>query len=548
MKLSRREFLKSSAAAAVGTAAAGLAGAIPVLADEEPASGEMLHTWERAPEPIDESLITEVKDFDIVVVGAGVGGNAAAEAASLEGVKVAMIEQSGDLTAHGCDNGCIDSKYQQELGIQFDKDEIFKLLYRWSQQQANPNLIRTWINRSGEVFDHFAELAEKYNYGMISAFSNTSKQDWEDNDEWFRIYRTAISYGDRSEGIAISFNPLRFLNYHLVEMLATEAQEHGAEYFFNTHAEQLIKTDGKITGVIAKDEEGNYIQFNASKGVILATGDISGNPEMMKAFCPIALRSDAVGYIPPKGNHGDGILMGCWAGAVVSRSTAAHMVHPISQTPLHCNNMSWLAVNRNGERFMAEVPFEPYITNARMNQPGNVAWNIYDGKFEERVRAQEPQIADALLNNIDENHEKSIDAETTFRADTLEELAEKLGIPADTFVATVARYNEMCAAGEDKDFGVPARFLAAIEEAPFYAVEVPTQTLTVPFGLHVDSNSQVCGDDDLPIPGLFAVGNVQGDFFGCSYPVFCPGISHGRALTFGNLVGHALAKDTVINA
>ena len=458
-----------------------------------------------------------------------------------------MIEQSGDLTAHGCDNGCIDSKFQQSLGLTFDKDEIFKLLYRWSQQQANPKLIRTWIDRSGEVMDHYSELAEKYNYGLISAYSNTSKQDWEDNDEWFRIYRTAMSFGDRSEGIAISFDPLRFLNYHLVEMLATEAQDHGAEYFFNTRAQQLIKTDGKVCGVIAMDADGNYIQFNAQKGVILATGDISGNEEMMKAFCPIALRSDAVGYIPFMGNMGDGINMGCWAGGVVSRSTAAHMVHPISSTPLHCNNMSWLAVNRNGERFAAEVPFEPYITNARMNQPGNVAWNIYDGKFEERVRAQEPNIADALLNNVEENQAKFIETGAMFKADTLEELAEKLGVPTDTFLATVARYNEMCSTGVDVDFGVPARFLAAVEEAPFFAVEVPTQTLVVCFGLHVDDNSQVCGDDDLPIPGLFAVGNVQGDFFGCSYPVFCPGISHGRALTFGNLVGHALAHDTVIN-
>ena len=82
---------------------------------------------------------------------------------------------------------------------------------------------------------------------------------------------------------------------------------------------------------------------------------------------------------------------------------------------------------------------------------------------------------------------------------------------------------------------------------PFYAQPIAAVTLTVPFGLHVDKNSQVCTDADEPIAGLFAVGNMQGDFFSVSYPVTCPGISHGRALTFGNLVGEALAKDTLIN-
>lgn len=550
-EMSRRQFLKASGAAAAGLVAFGQLG-VPAMAAEksagETAEGGVLHTWEKVPEAIDESLITAEQDYDIVIIGAGVSGNAAAEAAAAEGASVVLIEQSGDLTGHGCDNGCINSRFQQELGIEFDKDEIFKLLYRWSQQQANPFLIRTWIDRSGEVFDHFCDLAKAAGLGLMSAFSNTSKEDWEDNDEWFREYRTAMSFGDPSEGIIIDFEKFQFLEYHLVELLANEAQANGAEYFFNTHAEQLVKEGDKVTGVICTDEDGNYIRYNASKGVILATGDISGNDEMMKVFNPIACRADSVAYFPSKGNMGDGINMGCWVGAAISKSSAAHMVHPIGGSPLTCLDMSWLAVNRDGERFCAEVPFEPYVTNARMNQPGNVAWNIYDGKFKERVMKQEPNTGEALLDGVDELIEDMQGTNMLYVAETLEDLAEQMGIPADTFQATVARYNEICASGVDGDFGVPERFLAAVEEAPFYAIPIPAQTLVIPFGLHVDKNSQVCTEDDEPIGGLFAVGNVQGDFFANSYPVFCPGISHGRALTFGHLVGKALAHDTVINA
>ena len=544
---SRRQFLVGSGAMASVAAFA----TTSIASGDQTAEGATTstpHSWEIKPEPIDASSIKATYDFDVVVVGAGVGGNAAAEGAASEGAHVALVEQSGDLTAHGCDNACINSKFQQEMGIEFDKDEIFKLLFRWSQQQANPKLIRTWIDRSGEVFDHYIDLANEAGLGLMSAYSNTSKSDWEDNDEWFREYRTAMSFGSPDEGIIIDIEKFQFLEYHLVEMLANAAKDNGAEYYFNTRAQQLIQDEtGRVNGVICTDENGEYVQFNATQGVILACGDISGNEEMMQAFCPIALRADSVAYFPAQGNLGDAIKLGCWAGAAVSRSTAGHAVHPISGSPLTCLDMSWLAVNRNGERFCAEVPFEPYVTNARMAQPGNVAWNIYDGKFKERVATQEPNTAEALLAGIDDTIESTKGTDLLIVANTLEDLANQLGIPGDALEATVARYNELCSSGEDTDFGVPSRFLAAVEEPPFYAVPMPAQTLAVCFGLHVDDNSQVCTDADEAIGGLFAVGNAQGDFFGCSYPVFCPGLSHGRALTFGTLVGRALAHGDTIN-
>ena len=520
---------------------------VSVSAGEEPAPASAGLSWENPPAPIPESEITATYDYEVVVIGAGVAGNSAAEGAASQGAKTALIEQSNDLTAHGCDNACIDSKFQKELGIEFDRDEIFKLLYRWSQQEANPVLIRTWIDRSGEVFDHFIDLADKYGIGLMSAYSNTSKVDWEDNDEWFREYRTAMSFGSPEEGIIIDFEKFQFLEYHLVEMLAKEAQACGAEYFFNTRAQQLVKEGDRVTGVICTDENGNYVKYNASKGVILATGDFGGNPDMVKVFCPISARADSVTYFPANGNLGDGINMACWVGAAVSKSKAAPAIHPISNSPLTCLDMSWLGVNKDGVRFCAEVPFEPYVTNARMNQPGNIAWNIFDSKYEERVMKQEPNSGAAILEAAAAAFESCKDTDLLVEGATLDELAEKLGIPAETFKATVARYNEMCASGADTDFGVPERFLAPVEEGPFYAVPMPATVLAIPFGVHVDKNSQVCTENDEPIGGLFAVGNAQGDFFANSYPVFCPGLSHGRALTFGSLVGQALAHNRLIN-
>ena len=93
-----------------------------------------------------------------------------------------------------------------------------------------------------------------------------------------------------------------------------------------------------------------------------------------------------------------------------------------------------------------------------------------------------------------------------------------------------------------EDFGVPERFLSPVKRGPFYAGKISAWLLTLPYGLHVDDNSQVCTDDDDPIPGLYAVGNVQGDFFANSYPVTLPGSSHGRSICFGRLVGLMVAE------
>lgn len=555
MEMNRRDFLKGMVASAlVAGGTVGLAGcspagndanqAAPQGASEGLSSGQ--HSWEVAPEPISD--IAETKDYDIVIVGAGPSGCAAAEAASAQGARVAIIEQAAHFTAHGADNGAINTQVHRDAGIEISPEEATRILFNFSQGSVNRDLIYTWASRSGAVFDHFSELCAARDIPSILAISETSKTDWNTLPDQFKEFRTGITFGRADEGVVIDTENFTFIESHLVETLLEAAVANGAETFFNTHAEQLVKEGDTVSGVVATAEDGKHIQFNAAKGVILATGDISGNDEMLACWAPIALRADVCQYFPPNGNLGEGILMGMWAGAAHSKSAAAPMVHPIAATlPLSALSMSWLAVNSLGERYSCEVPYEPYVTNARMNQPGNVAFSIFDGAYEEKTRAQEPETADSLLAGAAERLEAGIANGEMWSADTLEELADAIGVPRETFLATVKRYNEMCATENDVDFGVPARFLASVETPPFYAQPVPAVTLTVPFGLHVDKNSQVCTDDDQPIPGLFAVGNVQGDFFGFSYPVTCPGISHGRALTFGNLVGEALAQGKLIH-
>jgi len=551
--LDRREFIKGIAVAGGGVALAGLGACSSGDSQEPPAGGDgdggvttgMKHTWEVPPAAITE--IAKTGDYDIVIVGAGIAGNAAAESAAAAGARVAVLEQMETFSARGVDNGHIGSKWQKAQGRNIDPVTAAKLEYRWGQYTTNYDLMLTWATRSGTVFDHLEELGKKYGLTMVTALSPTAKTGWDEFDEVWRVYSDAVSFIDGTENGMMTADG-KWVQHNIVNSLNQEAVAHGAEFFYKIHAEQLVTgDDGGVTGVIATAEDGSHVQYNAAKGVILATGCIGGNQEMIDVWAPIVKRADGGMYEPAGGNKGEGILMGMWIGAAHSKSPAAPMVHQIDFTGvLTAFQMSWLAVNRLGRRYGAELPFEPVITNARMNQPGNVSWSIFDSNYAVHVQAQYPESYQAMLDGVPTKIDELVESEHIVKGGTLAELAEQLGIPVDTFEETVARYNSMCAKGIDDDFGVPARFLASVETAPFYAQKVSAMLLTIPFGLHVNSDSQVCKEDDTPIPGLFAVGNVQGDFFGNSYPVHCPGISHGRALTFGNLVGQALAKDTVI--
>lgn len=561
MELSRRNFLRGAAASglfvAAGMGTLGCA-AEPKAKESEPANLSSTgssegtaefkgHTWDIKPAPITD--IAKTEDYDVVVVGAGVAGVNAFEAAAEAGAKVVLIEQAEKITAHGAYNGCIGAKIQKAEGINPDPDEAVKLMYRFSQQIVNLDLLRVWAYRSGEVMDHVIDLAASKGVEASIAVGQTAKGDWDTNPEPWREFRTSLFF-NTTGNLGNADENGDYPETYLLKALSEIGMEHGGVIVYNTRAEQLVgDAQNGVTGVIAKAEDGSYVQYNASKGVILATGDISGNQEMLDVWAPITKGADVCFYFPEGGNNGDGITMGKWIGAGLSKAPAAPMIHPYSLTlPLTALDQSWLAVNVYGERYGCEVPYEPFITNSRIVQPEGKGWSVFDSNYPAHVKKQHPDSYEAILEEAESMMESALASGELHKGDTLEELAASLGIPAEKFVETVNRYNGYCDTGKDLEFDAPERFLASVKEPPFYAGLVPTNMLCVPFGLHVDRNSQVMTDDDKPIPGLFAIGNVQGDFFAFDYPVTTPGISHGRCITFGQLVGKAVAEDTVIHA
>ena len=499
----------------------------------------MAHVWQEKPEAITEFSGEETAD--VVVVGAGLAGCCAAQAATEAGASVIVIEKFDRPYGHGMDVGAIDSVVQKRLGIEIDHLDAARLLYAWSQQQANYHLIRTFIERSGEVMTHYVELAEAKGYTVRLNTEATARADWSDLDDRFRMFQTAHFF-DIPEGSELPYTPWNV--EYLLRVAYEDAVERGAAFKFDTPAEQLVVEDGRVAGVAVSDGKGGHLLVRARKGVIMATGGITDNEDMKECFCPMSLKVDKNAYFPRGGNMGDGHAMCAWAGAAFSRCYPAPIIHPVDFTVLGPGiNSSWLIVDRDGRRFMNETAYEPIITNARLNAPGNVAWAIWDADYLEHYQKAEPIKFAALPENTAEEVEACVERGEYKKGETLAELAEVIGVPAANLEATVARYNELVDAGEDVDFGVPERFLSPCKRGPFYASNIHAELLALLYGMRVDNNSQIRAEaDDEPIPGLYAVGAVQGDFFANSYPVTVPGADHGRAMTFGYLVGSALAK------
>ena len=487
---------------------------------------------------------TRLIDCDVAVIGAGIAGCASAQSAAEAGARVVVVERAAAVTAHGLDVGAIGSKLQKAAGVEIDPLEAARLIYAWGQSKANYDLIRVYTDRSGAVMDHYIDLAAKYGLKVTLNDTMTARPDWDGLEERFRMFRTAHNFAPADKPAAVED---KAAIRHFVRMLYKDALDRGAQFLFRCTPEKLTRSGGRVTGLTAVMGE-ERLRIRATKGVILATGGITDSKELLEKYCPEALRADKNEYYPKGGNDGSGLYLAKAAGAAWTRSGAVPVIHPVNFTPLGPGiQTSWLTVNREGRRFCCEMGFEPIVTNARLNAPGNVAWAVFDSNYAKNVKKQEPHKAAWLLPGLEEKMEAAVAAGDYLRADTLEELAAAMGVPPKALKETVKRYNGWCRAGEDKDFGVPKRFLSSVTKAPFYAGKVSAWLLNVGYGVHVNADSQVLTEKDEPIGGLFAVGNMQGDFFANSYPVTCPGSNHGRSVLFGHLVGGALAEGKTLS-
>lgn len=547
MNTTRRNFIKNVGIAAAATSV--VAGA--ALADE-PGRNGVPHTWEIVPEPIADEQIVETVDADAVIVGAGISGVAAFMYAAEGGAKTVLVEKGTSYNGRGLDFSAIGTKVQAENGIVLDKGQIINDLIKSSGYKANGSLIRLWTDHSGWVFDRLIDMTRADGGDVV--LGEGSKALADGTDFCTRAYPTDHMFG----GLIVG-------TLDLMGRMVKVGLENGGEVRYETRAEQLVRgEDGRVCAVVCSTPAG-YVRFNASKGVILASGDYGSNPEMVQAWSPLLANAEGNVYSPEGLNTGECINMAAWVGAGIQQSCHAAMVHPIFGGGAFCP-AAFLKVNAEGVRVCNELTTLPGLSNMYMTTRGKV-WTIFDDDFEAQVPQMHPlsnynnmtagPVTSGFLSGIwdpanpptqTEIVERCLEDGTTVRADTVEELAEKIGVPADALAATVARYNELAEAGVDVDFNKGAENLFPIAKPPFYASIGTAKVLVIAGALDVNSNMNVLNKQGEPIEGLYAVGNVMGNFFANDYPICCPGLSHGRCLTLGSLIGKALAEGTTVQA
>lgn len=545
-ELSRRTFLKGAAASAAGVAAMSMA---PVMADEEMPAEEMaapMHSWEIAPDPVDESEIVNTVETEVLIIGAGYSGLAAAASSAERGVDVIVLEKNMNVTGHGVGGtGSVGSKIIDEIAASGDETVIMDKPYsvvQWLRACANrcrESFVAKFFNESHRAMDWLIDLAEADGGVVFLSACNSRSRNYPEQPAYHMV--AGIHSADGLEG-------LEALSLGVPLMLKNHAEANGAQVQFGVKAEYLEKdADGRVTGAICSTEEG-YVRYNASLGVVLATGDIAANDEMMDYFAPIGQKVYAKLYTPVDANMGEGHMMGLWAGGSFQDGPWPTMMHPQACAGFHG---PFLFVSPEGKRFMDEATWvQGKCLGIILQAKSSYAWSIFDSHWKEDLLDSLPHGGGMFWDTFrfwGSSEQDAVDAFQPavenpddmfyFSADTLEELAEKIGVPVEEFMATVERYNEMCANGEDVDFYKEAQFLYPVQEGPFYATKIGTGLLTVVGGLNVSDNFECLTAEGEVIPGLYATGNCSGNLYASDYPINIPGNSHGRCLTWGYLLG-----------
>ncbi|TLV10711.1 FAD-dependent oxidoreductase [Klebsiella indica] len=497
--------------------------------------------WGTPPPAIPDNKITQTITADILIIGAGCAGLFAAHSAAEQGLKVVVMEKFATFSARGMDNGAVNSTLQRKAGKDIDEDLLLSDLIRFANNRVHSELIALWVRQSGRVFDHYINLCEAN--GMKVALADTFNFATHYPD-LYRQYPTAHIFANADQKISTG-NEYIPTQQAFLGFIEKECKKLGVSFYYDVASEQLLREEnGRVNGATGKTKEGEYIKFRAAHAVILASGGYSENQEMLDAWCPIVNKAEIKTYNPHGGNNGEVLAQALWINADLQNWPHPAMIHTIPgfHVDLMCGNQSFMHVNQSGKRFQCESLPNQYLVNGRFRQPGQHSWAIFDSRYESDHKTFQTGFDGPITEPI-EILNAHADKGQLFRANTLDELARQIGLPTDTFVATCKRYSDMAHQGKDTDFNKEPGLMFPIEQAPFYAIPMHSHLLVTLGGLNCDPDMQVLDTQGHKIAGLYAVGNIQGNFFANEYPLMAPGLSHGRAITLSYVLGEQLAEN-----
>ena len=539
--------------------------------------------WLGTEPEIDESKVAKTVDVDVAVVGCGIAGVAACRSVAEDGGLVAAFEKADGPQCRSGEyaviNGKVQAKWGRDTWTREQIDDIIDSHMVESTYRCKRSIMSKWAHNIGDAFDWWVEANPDLYYAETtrSAIPDESadnfiipifyplpeRYDWK--QERFPCYPTSVEFKP-DQHVTVEANMQKAIDTGNVQT------------FYGCFVEKLIMDNGRCVGLYARDAAtGEYIKCNASKGVILSTGDYSQNTKMLKHFCPEVIENNIqclFTNVDVEGNftnQGDGIQLGMWAGAQVQQSHAPMIHHMGGGADLAgvgvMGNAGFLNLDLNGKRFMNEDLPGQQLENQIELQKNRESWQIFDSNWPQQLPYMPAAHGGACYYEDYASEAEGPKNNTTYRnykspyqleaavadgravkADTLEELVAKI-YPDDTAaqqtaLESIQRYNQLAKDGYDEDFHKPASRMWALENGPFYADKFTTALLLVCIGgLESDENCHTFDADRNVIPGLYVAGNVQGNRFATEYPIGLKGVSHSMAMYYGYVAGKNALKD-----
>lgn len=419
----------------------------------------------------------ELKDqYDIVIVGAGGAGMAAALSAKDAGMNPVILEKmpiaGGNTLKSSGGMNASETKFQEAQGIEDSNELFFEDTLKGGKGTNDQELLHFLVDNSASAIDWLDSMG--ITLDNISYSGGASVK---------RIHRP-------HDGSAVGT--------YLVDGLLRNIHEQEIPLFVNADVTKINETDGKVTGVNVKiNGEEKEI---AGDAVVVTTGGFGSNKELIEKYRP-----DLKGYVSTtsEGSTGDGIKMiEELGGATVDMDQI--QVHPtvvqdtgmlISET---VRGEGAILVNQQGERFYNELETRDNVSAAITDLPESYAYLIFDNALAGRAK------------QVDYYKEQGVVVE----ADTIEALAEKIDVDPATLKKTLDTWNQAVTDKADKDFGRETAMDYDLTEGPFYAIQIAPGIHHTMGGVKINTMTQVLKEDGTPITGLYAAGEVTGGIHG----------------------------------
>ncbi|WP_232495263.1 FAD-dependent oxidoreductase [Novosphingobium kaempferiae] len=455
-------------------------------------------------------------DYDVIVIGTGAAGLSAAALAAENGASVLMVEAADRTGGSSALSGGVfyaaGTSLQREAGLADDTAEAMYHYYMTlNQYKLEPALVRRLCEQSAVAFEWLREIGVGFTTDNLYA-SGVDK----------------VRRGHRATGDGAG----------IVEGLEGFLSGRSVETALETRVESLLVEQGRVCGIVV---DGQPVR---SAATVIATGGFGANPEMLARHYPDAARyGDLHWYIGAPTCRGDGIALAAQVEGQLSQANRGLLlITPGFARDLESYLPGWLMmVNREGRRFIDETIEYSVLAAVLDEQPGKDCYAIFDetSRLASKTTQYRPApswAADRLLEHVE--------AGTLVSAPTLEELADKLGLPTTRLAATAERYNALVQAGEDADYFKPSAMLRSVSQGPFYAAHIrPGIICWTGTGIRIDTEARVLGADDRPVPGLYAAGETTGGMFGQCYAA--GGASIGNAVVFGRIAGRNAAMEKI---